>query len=128
MAINRPNARKIYQHLPLQDPPKCTQIRIFGLKIYHLATLYPPSRKKLSAHVYICEQGCQMVCFQTKNSNLGKFWRVLQWKMLVLFNGLLVHFTAFCYILWTFGTVCGNLVYIFPFRYFAARKIWQPCT
>jgi hypothetical protein len=23
----------------LQDPPKFTQIRIFGLKIYHLATL-----------------------------------------------------------------------------------------
>jgi hypothetical protein len=23
-------------------------------------------------------QGCQMVCFQTKNPNLGKFWRVLQ--------------------------------------------------
>jgi hypothetical protein len=28
-------------------------------------------------------QGCQMVCFQTKNPNLGKFWRVLQWKILV---------------------------------------------
>jgi hypothetical protein len=24
-----------------------------------------------------------MVCFQTKNPNLGKFWRVLQWKILV---------------------------------------------
>jgi hypothetical protein len=36
---NRPNVRKIYQHLPLQDPPKFTQTWIFGLKIYHLATL-----------------------------------------------------------------------------------------
>jgi hypothetical protein len=27
------------QHLPLQGPPKFTQIGIFGLKIYHLATL-----------------------------------------------------------------------------------------
>jgi hypothetical protein len=26
---------------------------------------------------------CQMVRFQTKNTNLGKFWRVLRWKMLV---------------------------------------------
>jgi hypothetical protein len=26
------------------------------------------------------DQGCQMVCFQTKNPNLGKFWRVLQWR------------------------------------------------
>jgi hypothetical protein len=30
---------KIYQHLPLQDPLQFTQIKIFGLKIYHLATL-----------------------------------------------------------------------------------------
>jgi hypothetical protein len=30
-------------------------------------------------------QGCQMVCFQTKNPNLGKFWSVLQRKMLVYF-------------------------------------------
>jgi hypothetical protein len=35
----RPNVHKIYQHLPLQDPPKFTQIGIFGLKICHLATL-----------------------------------------------------------------------------------------
>jgi hypothetical protein len=31
------------------------------------------------------DQGCQMVCFQTKNANLDKFWRVLQWNMLVYF-------------------------------------------
>jgi hypothetical protein len=30
-------------------------------------------------------QGCQMVCFQTKNPNLGKFWSALEWKMLVYF-------------------------------------------
>jgi hypothetical protein len=36
---NRPNVHKTYQHLPLQDPPKFTQIANFGLKIYHLATL-----------------------------------------------------------------------------------------
>jgi hypothetical protein len=23
-------------------------------------------------------QGCQMVCFQTKNPNLGKFWKALE--------------------------------------------------
>jgi hypothetical protein len=28
-------------------------------------------------------QGCQMVYFQTKNPNLGIFWRVLEWKRLV---------------------------------------------
>jgi hypothetical protein len=28
-------------------------------------------------------QGCLMVYVQTQNPNLGKFWRVLRWKMLV---------------------------------------------
>jgi hypothetical protein len=28
-------------------------------------------------------QGCQMVCFQTKNPYLGKHWRALDWKMLI---------------------------------------------
>jgi hypothetical protein len=36
---NRPNVYTMYNNLPLQDPPKRTQIGIFGLKIYHLATL-----------------------------------------------------------------------------------------
>jgi hypothetical protein len=36
---NIPNDHKIYQHPRLQDPPKFTQIEIFGFKIYHLATL-----------------------------------------------------------------------------------------
>jgi hypothetical protein len=34
-----PNGHKMYQHLSLQDPPKFTQIGIFGLKMYNLATL-----------------------------------------------------------------------------------------
>jgi hypothetical protein len=28
-------------------------------------------------------QGCQMAHFQTKNRDLGKFFRVLPWKMVV---------------------------------------------
>jgi hypothetical protein len=39
MYVNGPNGHKIYQHLPLQDLPKVTQIGILGLKINHLATL-----------------------------------------------------------------------------------------
>jgi hypothetical protein len=39
-----------------------------------------------------------MVCFQTKNPNLGKSWRALEWKMLV-------YFTVIWYILWSFGNV-----------------------
>jgi hypothetical protein len=37
---NGPNGHKIYKHRQLQDPPKFTQIGIFGLKVYHLATQY----------------------------------------------------------------------------------------
>jgi hypothetical protein len=36
-----------YANLPLQDPPKITQIWIFGLKTNHLATLFLPT---LSTH------------------------------------------------------------------------------
>jgi hypothetical protein len=53
-------------------------------------------------------QGCQMVCFQTKNPNFGKFWRVLQWKILVyfmtiwsileIFNGHFVYYVVIWYI------------------------------
>jgi hypothetical protein len=71
-------------------------------------------------------KGCQMVCFQTKNPNLYKLWRVLQWKMMVNFMDTwsILH-TVVCYILWTFGIVRGNLVY---FWYLVIRKIWQPCS
>jgi hypothetical protein len=38
-----------------------------------------------------------------------------------IFYGHLVHFTAFCYILWSFGNVRGNLVY-FPVLVFCTKK------
>jgi hypothetical protein len=41
------NGRKKYQHFPFQGPPKYTQIRIFGLKINHLATLRVTRAKPL---------------------------------------------------------------------------------
>jgi hypothetical protein len=34
-----PIGHKIYQHFPVRGPTKFTQIWIFGLKIYNLATL-----------------------------------------------------------------------------------------
>jgi hypothetical protein len=42
-------------------------------------------------------QGCQTEYFETKNPNLGKFWRV------GIFYGKLVYFTAIWYILWLFS-------------------------
>jgi hypothetical protein len=52
--------------------------------------------------------GCQMVCFQTKNTNLGIFWRVLRWNVLEYYvaiwsilwpSSIHTYFTAFWYIL-----------------------------
>jgi hypothetical protein len=62
------------------------------------------------------QQGCQMVSFQTKNPNLGKFWRAQDWKMLIYFKAIwnisqkfgifydhLVHFVFIWYIFSGFG-------------------------
>jgi hypothetical protein len=72
-------------------------------------------------------QGCQIVCFQTKNPNLGKFWRALEWKMSI-------YFMAIWNMLRTFGKCYDHLVhfvlicYIFSrFWYHVPTKIWQPC-
>jgi hypothetical protein len=35
-----------------------------------------------------CNQGCQMVSFQTGNSNLGKFWRCLDGKIVIYFMSI----------------------------------------
>jgi hypothetical protein len=53
--------------------------------------------------MYAC-QGGQMVSFQTKNSDLGKFWRALGGKMLI-------YFMAIWNILWTFGIFYDHLVH-----------------
>jgi hypothetical protein len=37
--IDQMTIKYLHQHLPLQGPPKCIQITIFGLKINHLTTL-----------------------------------------------------------------------------------------
>jgi hypothetical protein len=63
-----------------------------------------------------CARGCQIAYFQTKNPNLGKFWKALQWEMLVYviatwsIYGHLVYFVALWYILWLFGTFFPVLV------------------
>jgi hypothetical protein len=63
-------------------------------------------------------QGRQMVYFQTKNPNLGKFWRVLQWKMLAYFMVIwsillpICIFRAIWSILWSwFIFPCFGLLY-----------------
>jgi hypothetical protein len=50
-------------------------------------------------------QGCQMFYFQTKNNNLGKFFRALDWKILIYFMPIWNIFRAF-------GKYYGRLVQI----------------
>jgi hypothetical protein len=64
--------------------------------------------QKLHLHM---KQGCQMVCFQIKNPNLGKFWRAF--VNIGIFYDHLEYFIAIWYNFWPFGIVYGQLVY-FP--------------
>jgi hypothetical protein len=57
-----------------------------------------------------CTQCCQMVYFQTKNPNLGKFWKVFPWKTLKFFIAILS-------ILWPNGIFNGQLVHFVGIRY-----------
>jgi hypothetical protein len=45
----------------------------------------------------------RMVCFHTKNTNLGKVWRALEWIMLV-------YFMIIWNIFWPFAIIYGRLV------------------
>jgi hypothetical protein len=64
--------------------------------------------------------------FQTKNPTSGKFWGVLQWKMLVYFMAIWAIFDIFYgHLVYIF---CGNLVYFSSFWYVVPREIWQPCA
>jgi hypothetical protein len=68
-----------------------------------------------------------MVCFQTKNPNLGKFWSALEKNMLVYFTVIWNILWSFGIFLWPFGKV---VVIWYIFTHFGihivTRKIWQP--
>jgi hypothetical protein len=84
---------------------------------FHLVTLQGTPMYVLP----IYNQGCQMVCFQTKNSNLGKFLRALDWKMFIYFMATwnLGNVMAIWYILYSFGT-------FFRFEYHVPKKSGSP--
>jgi hypothetical protein len=74
-------------------------------------------------------QGCQMVCFQTKKFPIWVHFGgpYLDWKMFL-------YFMATWNILWRFGIFYDHLVhfvfiwyFFLPFWYNEPRKIWQPC-
>jgi hypothetical protein len=83
---------------------------LFEQKLRRHCALFPNvfldivRRKELKVNQIKCDkQGCMMVCFQTKNPILGKFWRALEWKMRV-------YFMVIWNILLSFGIFYGYLV------------------
>jgi hypothetical protein len=54
-----------------------------------------------------------MVYFQTNNTNLGKFWRALDWKMLIYFMAIwnILHTIGIFYDHWVHYVLIGH---IFP--------------
>jgi hypothetical protein len=68
--------------------------------------------------------GCQLVCFQTQNPNLGKFWRALDWKMFIyctyghygIFYGDLGNFMTIWYLHFLY------ILYIFPVLVSCTKK------
>jgi hypothetical protein len=58
-----------------------------------------------------------MVCFRTKNTNFGKVWRALEWKMLL-------YLMTIRYTLHTYGLLVWFVIiwYIFTFWYVLTKK------
>jgi hypothetical protein len=78
--------RKIYQHYPFQGPPIFTQVGIFGMKIYHLATLMPFSFKTdclvfFSISVILVEVTQAGRLFKGSKTDLKKFLQKRGFKL-----------------------------------------------
>jgi hypothetical protein len=92
---------------------KQQQDSVFQALSCHLSWIGEP----LCTNTY-SEHGCQMVCFQTENPNLGKFLRVLLWK-------ILVYFMTIWSSLRPFEILYGHLVYFVEIRYnFPVLVFW----
>jgi hypothetical protein len=62
-----------------------------------------------------------MVCFQTQNPNLVKFWRALNWKKFK-------YYMAIWNILWTFGVFYNHLVHFSGFGIVYQEKSGNPAV
>jgi hypothetical protein len=89
----------------------CAVIFLFQIKLDWLQQFEGNSGEEVLPPNSGDEQRCQMVYFQTKNPNLGKFWRFLKCKILAklltiwsilrqleIFYGHLVYFVVIWYI------------------------------
>jgi hypothetical protein len=68
------------------------------------------------------DQGCQMVYFRTKNTNLGIFWS--DWKRKYWY---FLYFTVIWYILWPLGSICSHLVDFSHFGIFTKKNLATLC-
>jgi hypothetical protein len=66
-----------------------------------------------------------MAYFQTKNPNLGKFWRVLEWEGLVYYLAMWNILWVYV-ILWQFGTFSPVLVYFVKKNLATLTRIPKP--
>jgi hypothetical protein len=87
---------------------------------------WAPTQEAIHTSRLPWRQSCQMLYFQTKNCNWGKFWGSCNgkcWYILRTFGlcyGHLIYSMVIWYILWPFG-IFSSFWYVTP------RKIWQPC-
>jgi hypothetical protein len=124
------------QLLKKNEPPKMASSGWFILAYSLLPFCSHFTAKALHMYIDILmslfknfRPGLPDVIFSIRNLNLGKFWRVLEWKMfiysVVIWNILLpfgVHIS------WQFGKFCCHLVFILlPVLVCFTKKIWQPC-
>jgi hypothetical protein len=55
---------------------------------YMFACANNPIKHDSHEQKFVVWHGCSMVYFQTKNPNLGTFWRALEWKFFILYVNL----------------------------------------
>jgi hypothetical protein len=64
--------------------------------------------------------------FSYQKSQFGEILEGHRMENIGILYDHLEYFTAIWYGLWTFGIVCGHLVYVSCFGMFVPSKIWQP--
>jgi hypothetical protein len=97
------------------------------MAVFGRATQVPEQSFVFRAQVSFFEmplwQGCQMVYFQTKNTNFGT-WD----DKFGIFHGHFEFALLFWYIVRPFCIFVTALIYFFTFLFVVLRKIWQNCS
>jgi hypothetical protein len=115
----------------------------FGMKVLNIETWALAATIHKNRHVFT-----SMVARWYSYIPKCQLWYILEGSGMengCIFYGHLVYFLASCYILWSFGIICGNFMYfalilnyMWPFGIFlvicyiltrrCSKPIWQPCV